>query len=38
MDHMEILGDSLEKIAYEKSGIIKRGVPTVTPKQEKSGI
>jgi dihydrofolate synthase / folylpolyglutamate synthase len=29
MDHMNILGDTLEKIAYEKAGIIKPGVPVV---------
>lgn len=28
-DHMDILGDTLEKIAAEKGGIIKRGVPVV---------
>ena len=28
-DHMNILGDSLEKIAFEKGGIIKPGVPLV---------
>ena len=28
-DHMEILGDTLEKIAAEKGGIIKPGVPHV---------
>ena len=28
-DHMEVLGDSLEKIAYQKAGIIKKGVPCV---------
>jgi dihydrofolate synthase/folylpolyglutamate synthase len=28
-DHMNILGDSLEKIAEEKAGIIKPGVPVV---------
>lgn len=28
-DHMNILGDSLEKIAYEKAGIIKQGIPIV---------
>ena len=28
-DHMNILGDSLEKIAFEKGGIIKQGVPVV---------
>ena len=29
MDHMEILGDTIEKIAAEKGGIIKRQVPLV---------
>ena len=29
MDHMAILGDSLEKIAFEKAGIIKRGIPVI---------
>lgn len=29
MDHCEILGDTLEKIAWEKAGIVKPGVPTV---------
>ena len=28
-DHMNILGDSLEKIAFEKGGIIKPGVPVI---------
>lgn len=28
-DHMNILGDSLEKIAIEKAGIIKPGIPVV---------
>jgi dihydrofolate synthase / folylpolyglutamate synthase len=28
-DHMDILGDSLSKIAYEKAGIIKPGIPVV---------
>jgi len=30
MDHMHILGNSIEKIAYEKCGIIKPGSPVVT--------
>ena len=30
MDHMEYLGDTIEKIAFEKAGIIKPGVPCVT--------
>ena len=28
-DHMQILGDSLPKIAYEKAGIIKKDIPVV---------
>lgn len=28
-DHMNILGDTLEKIAYEKGGIIKKAVPVI---------
>lgn len=28
-DHMDLLGGSLEKIAHEKAGIIKKGVPVV---------
>ncbi len=28
-DHMDLLGDTLEKIAFEKAGIIKEGVPVV---------
>ncbi|MFA4905310.1 MAG: folylpolyglutamate synthase/dihydrofolate synthase family protein [Candidatus Margulisiibacteriota bacterium] len=33
-DHMEYLGDTLEKIAYEKAGIIKHEVPLVTAEQK----
>jgi len=29
-DHMAYLGDTIEKIAFEKAGIIKAGVPVVT--------
>ena len=29
LDHMAILGDTVEKIAYEKAGIIKAGAPVV---------
>ena len=29
MDHMNMLGDTLEKIAVEKAGIIKEGVPVI---------
>lgn len=28
-DHMNLLGDTLEKIAWEKAGIIKKGIPAV---------
>ncbi|WP_129749600.1 bifunctional folylpolyglutamate synthase/dihydrofolate synthase [Flavobacterium beibuense] len=28
-DHMQFLGDTLEKIAYEKAGIIKNNVPVI---------
>ena len=28
-DHMNMLGDTLEKIAFEKAGIIKKGIPVV---------
>ncbi|MGG5810998.1 bifunctional folylpolyglutamate synthase/dihydrofolate synthase [Falsiroseomonas sp. CW058] len=30
MDHMEFLGDTVAKIAFEKAGIIKPGVPCAT--------
>ena len=33
-DHMNILGDSLEKIAVEKAGIIKKAVPVVIGEAE----
>ncbi len=29
MDHTDILGDTLEKIAFEKAGIIKQNIPVV---------
>jgi dihydrofolate synthase / folylpolyglutamate synthase len=32
-DHMHILGDTLDKIAFEKAGIIKPGVPCLTVPQ-----
>lgn len=28
-DHMNLLGETLEKIAFEKAGIIKKGIPVV---------
>lgn len=33
-DHMDILGDTLEKIASEKAGIIKQGVPVVITERQ----
>jgi len=30
LDHTHILGDTIEQIAFEKAGIIKKGVPVVT--------
>ncbi len=29
LDHVNILGDTLDKIAFEKAGIIKQGIPAV---------
>lgn len=34
LDHVEILGDTLAKIAAEKAGIIKTGVPVVSAPQK----
>jgi dihydrofolate synthase/folylpolyglutamate synthase len=34
MDHMEFLGDTIERIAFEKAGILKAGVPAVTGQQD----
>ena len=33
MDHPEFLGASVDKIAFEKAGILKRGVPAVVAEQ-----
>jgi len=35
MDHKQLLGNTLEKIALEKAGIIKRGVPVVISERQK---
>lgn len=35
-EHTEILGDTLEEIAAEKAGIMKRGVPAITVPQPES--
>jgi dihydrofolate synthase / folylpolyglutamate synthase len=34
MDHADFLGDTLEAIAREKAGIVKRGVPLVTAESD----
>jgi len=31
LEHAEILGNTKEKIAFEKAGIIKNGIPVITP-------
>ena len=33
LDHTQLLGDTIEQIAYEKGGIIKPGVPVVSANQ-----
>lgn len=38
MDHEQYLGDSLAKIAGEKAGILKRGVPCVVGPQSEEGL
>ena len=38
LDHMNILGNSLHEIAYEKAGIIKNGVPVVTGVQKSEAL
>ena len=35
LDHTLILGDTIDKIAYEKAGIIKAGIPVVVFPQQK---
>ncbi|WP_232503727.1 bifunctional folylpolyglutamate synthase/dihydrofolate synthase [Thermotoga profunda] len=37
-DHMHILGDTLEKIAFEKAGIIKQGIPVVCGESKKEPL
>lgn len=37
-DHMDILGDTIEKIAAEKAGIIKPGVPAVTTVEQPEAL
>lgn len=37
IDHQQFLGDTLEEIAGEKAGILKRGVPCILGPQEEAG-
>ncbi|MCR5698788.1 MAG: bifunctional folylpolyglutamate synthase/dihydrofolate synthase [Treponemataceae bacterium] len=34
LEHTEFLGDTIEKVAFEKSGIIKDGIPVVCARQK----
>lgn len=38
IDHVDFLGDSIEKIAIEKAGILKRGVPAVIASQPRDAL
>jgi dihydrofolate synthase/folylpolyglutamate synthase len=38
IDHTDFLGDSLDKIAAEKSGILKRGAPAVIASQPREAL
>ncbi|MGH7102717.1 MAG: bifunctional folylpolyglutamate synthase/dihydrofolate synthase [Acetobacteraceae bacterium] len=38
LDHQEFLGDTLARIAFEKAGIIKPGVPVVTGAQKPEAL
>lgn len=35
IDHKNILGDRIEKIAFEKAGIIKKNIPTIVSEENK---
>jgi dihydrofolate synthase/folylpolyglutamate synthase len=38
MDHPEFLGATVEKIAYEKAGILKKGAPTIIAEQDSRAL
>jgi len=38
LDHQQWLGDTIEKIAFEKAGIIKPGVPVVTATENRQAL
>ncbi|MGD0187137.1 MAG: folylpolyglutamate synthase/dihydrofolate synthase family protein [Roseiarcus sp.] len=37
-DHPEFLGETVEKIAFEKAGILRRGVPAIIAEQEEAAL
>lgn len=38
MDHIQFLGETLAKIAFEKAGIIKNGVPVMTAVEQREAL
>ncbi len=38
LEHTQVLGDTVEKIAFEKAGIIKEGVPVVTAAEKPGAL
>ncbi|WP_158813539.1 folylpolyglutamate synthase/dihydrofolate synthase family protein [Methylocapsa sp. S129] len=38
MDHPEFLGETVEKIAYEKAGILKKGAPAIIAEQDSRAL
>ncbi|MGA2565625.1 MAG: folylpolyglutamate synthase/dihydrofolate synthase family protein [Pseudolabrys sp.] len=38
IDHADFLGDTLEKIAHEKAGILKRGTPAIVAAQARDAL
>ncbi|WP_046173980.1 bifunctional folylpolyglutamate synthase/dihydrofolate synthase [Domibacillus indicus] len=38
MDHLQFLGDTIEKIAGEKAGIIKSGIPVITAVEQPEAL
>jgi dihydrofolate synthase/folylpolyglutamate synthase len=38
IDHVDFLGDSLEQIAFEKAGILKRNVPAIVAAQPREAL
>src|SRR5262249_59190099 len=38
IDHTDFLGDSLEKIAAEKAGILKHGIPAIIASQSRDAL